>query len=73
VIFQMEDLLVQDCLRDYTRYWDTVAISAAVTHFFVENPSLGDSLGFEPTLKRVEKPPVTPDLAFLYNDDKVRV
>ena len=53
------------CLRDFRKYSDTVLVSAAICHLFKNNKNLGKSMGFEPTLKRIDQPDLTPDLAFV--------
>lgn len=65
----LEEDLIQQCLRDFRKYADTVTVSAAVCHLFKENKDLGRYMGIEPKLNRIAQTPVTPDLAILYDND----
>lgn len=55
-----------DCIRDYRRYADTVAILSAVHDLLQKHPEMGQFIGIERKLKR-SKGYVTPDLVALYD------
>ena len=64
----MEIDLEINCLRDFRKYSDTVLVSAAICYLFKNNKKLGISMGFEPTLKRIDQPSLNPDLAFVLDN-----
>ena len=59
--------LQQNCIRDYRRYADTVAVLSAIYHILKRDPSAADYIGIEPRLRNSFGNDITPDLAALYD------
>jgi hypothetical protein len=59
--------LQRDCIRDYRRYADTVAVLSAVYHILKEDPTIVDYIGIEKNLKNSEGKDIEPDLVALYD------
>ena len=61
----------QDLIREYRRYYDTVAVLSAIYYILKKEPSLLTSyIGVERDLKCAGQIVVTPDLSVLYEQRK---
>lgn len=58
------------CVRDYSKYSDTVAICFAVHNFLSKNPQIAKFIGIEQDLKNTAGRTVTPDIVAAYDNDK---
>ena len=61
--------LEQNCVRDYRKYSDTVAISCAIYHLITKNPEVANFVGIEHNLQNSQGKKVTPDLVATYDMD----
>ncbi len=61
--------LEQSCVRDYSKYADTVAISCAIYDFFSKNPQTAKFVGIERSFRNVLGKNVTPDISATYGND----
>lgn len=57
--------LQQDCIRDYRRYADTVAVLSAIYHILNRKPIVADYIGIETKLRNSYGNVITPDLVAL--------
>ncbi|MEM3565919.1 MAG: hypothetical protein QXK47_05260 [Candidatus Bathyarchaeia archaeon] len=60
----------QNCVRDYRRYSDTVAISCAIYHFLIHNPDIAKFIGIEHKLRNNQGESITPDLVATFDNDR---
>jgi len=60
--------LQSDCIRDYRRYADTVAILSGIYDLLQKHPEIGKFIGIERKLRKNEEY-VTPDLVALHDDN----
>lgn len=59
--------LQQNCVRDYRRYADTVAVLSAIYHILKRDTSVAEYIGVETRLRNSYGNEITPDLAALYD------
>jgi len=57
--------LQQDCIKEYRRYADTVAVLSALYQVFRKNPQIVSYVGIEQNLRNDEGNTVTPDIVAL--------
>lgn len=62
--------LEQNCVRDYRKYSDTVAVCCAVYHLFSKDRSIARFVGIEHSLQNSDKSQITPDIVATFDDDK---
>ena len=62
--------LQQDCVRDYRRYADTVAVLSAIYHILRGTPFAADYIGVEAKLRNSDGGTVTPDIVAMYESRK---
>jgi len=62
--------LEQNCVRDYRKYSDTVAVCCAVYNLFSKNADLAKFVGIEHSLQNSDGATVTPDIAATFDNDK---
>ena len=62
--------LQQDCIRDFRKYADTVAVLSAIYHLLRKEPISAGYVGIEPKLRNSYGNDITPDLAALYEARK---
>jgi len=61
--------LQENCVRDYRKYADTVAILSAIFHLITSHPTIGRFIGIEHELETKNHRKVTPDLVSVYDND----
>lgn len=62
--------LEQNCIRDYRKYADTVAVLSAIHNLIKKNPNMARFIGIEHKLIDQEGNDVTPDLVALYDQNR---
>ena len=65
----MSNKNVTHCLRDYTRYSDTIAVLLAIRQLLLKNPSMARFIGVEYKLKNTKGNFLKPDLVSQYDRD----
>jgi len=60
----------KECVADYRKYSDTVAILFAIRHLLIKNPQVARFIGVESKLKDQKGNYVRPDLVSVYGNDK---
>ena len=68
----MQDIreLELNCVRDYPKYSDTVAICFAVHNFLSKNPNIAKFIGIEHDLRNTAGHIITPDITAAYDNNK---
>ena len=61
--------LEENCVRDYCKYSDTVAVCCAIYQLFSKDPSIAKFVGIEHSLQNSEGLSVTPDIVATYDND----
>lgn len=59
-----------NCVRDFSKYSDTVAICSAIHNFLNRNPEIAKFIGIERDLKNTAGHIVTPDIVAAYDGDR---
>jgi hypothetical protein len=59
----------QECSREYRKYYNTVAVSAAISNLFKDNPLFGRFIGESHELRTDDDKPIKPDITTVYNSD----
>lgn len=62
--------LEQNCVRDYCKYSDTVAISCAIHNLSIEHPDIAKFVGIEHNLQNNDGKIITPDMVTTYDNDR---
>jgi len=60
----------QNCVRDFRKYSDTVAVCCAIYNLFSKDPDLAKFVGIEHSLRNTNGTLVTPDIAATFENDK---
>jgi hypothetical protein len=58
----------RDCVSQFRKYADTVAVSVGITHVFETNPTLGHFVGIEHRLIANQNDLLTPDITTLFDE-----
>jgi len=62
--------LEQNCVRDYRKYSDTVAVSCAIYSYLMKHPDMAKFVGIEHRLQNHQGTPATPDIVATFDDDR---